>query len=82
MTLHGRREEAEIVHRRLDQVLSEDDRVVILADRHHVSCYVQGFAASPCQLELIEHELGSLLARRLRFRLRDESHAGVCVGRE
>lgn len=73
MTTPRRLAETEAVHRRLDQVLNEEDRLVVLADRHHVSCYVQGFAASPCQLELIEHELGAFLARRLWPRLRDGS---------
>lgn len=73
MTIRKKLADTEAVHCRLEQVLNEEDRVVILADRHHVSCYVQGFAASPCQLESIEHEPGAFLARRLRPRLRDGS---------
>jgi hypothetical protein len=81
MNIPKRLEETEAVHRRLDQVLGEDDRVIILADRHHVSCYVHGFAASPCQLELIEHELASILKRRMPPRPRD-AYDGVHSARE
>ena len=52
------------VHRQLDEFLRGEDALVILMDGNRTVSHAQGFAASPCQLELLTLEIEKV-ARRI-----------------
>jgi hypothetical protein len=51
---------------RLEQVLDSEDAIVLLSDGRQLASYVRGFAASGCQLELIDRELAAVVRRLLQ----------------
>ncbi len=54
------------LRQRLEQVLDSEDAIVLLSDGRQTATYVRGFAASGCQLELIDRELATVLRRLLQ----------------
>jgi len=49
--------DARHVYERVDEVLNSEDRIILLVDRRHATSYLQGFALSGCQIELLSLEL-------------------------
>ena len=44
-------------YERVDEVLNSEDGIILLVDRRHSTSYLQGFALSGCQIELLSVEL-------------------------
>ena len=78
------------IHEQVDALLGSEDGLVVLFDGRRMVSYVQGFSASPCQLELLsvalEHAVRSVIdgqttdIRRNR-RNREKSEEGDGRGR-
>ena len=49
--------DARHVYERVDEVLDSEDGIILLVDRRHATSYLQGFALSGCQIELLSVEL-------------------------
>ena len=49
--------DARQVYERVDDVLNSEDGIILLVDRRHATSYLQGFALSGCQIELLSVEL-------------------------
>ena len=45
--------DARHVYERVDEVLNSEDGIILLVDRRHATSYLQGFALSGCQIELL-----------------------------
>ena len=45
------------VHERLDALLDSEDAVIVLLDGERALSYAEGFALSPCQLELLSVDI-------------------------
>lgn len=45
------------LHERLDALLDSNDAVIVLLDRERAVSYAEGFALSPCQLELLSVDI-------------------------
>jgi hypothetical protein len=49
--------DVQVVHEQVDNVLNSEDALVVLIDGNRTVSYAHGFAASPCQLELLAVEI-------------------------
>jgi hypothetical protein len=48
---------AQVVHDEIDDLLDSENSLLVLVDNNRMVTYAQGFAASPCQLELLTQEI-------------------------
>src|SRR3954469_16225352 len=49
------------IHDQVDAILDSEDSMIILIDARRAINYVRGFALSPCQLELLAHDIERLV---------------------
>ena len=52
---------ARAVHEQVDALLDSADSLIILIDRRRAINYARGFGLSPCQLELLAHDIERLV---------------------
>jgi hypothetical protein len=45
------------IHELVDQLLDSEDGLIVLADGQRTITYAEGFALSPCQLELMTNDV-------------------------
>ena len=48
--------DARYVYERVDEILNSEDGIILFVDRRHATSYLQGFALSGCQIELLSVE--------------------------